>query len=86
MDQNLVKKMGNGIKNEGFNEWQIRIDRRIKEKNLVTKDQDYYKSKRNFERKDGVWDKLQIRIERGYTMIIQKKKIGVEAKCRLGLL
>ena len=49
-------------------------------------DQVYYKNNRNLEKKDGVWDELYIRIEQGNKMIIQRKKMGVEAKCRLGLL
>ena len=35
-------------------------------------------------KKNGVWDKLYIRMKRGNTMIIQKKKMGVEAMCRFG--
>ena len=38
------------------------------------------------EKKVGVWDELQIRIERGNSLMTQKKNMGVEAKCRLGLL
>ena len=53
---------------------------------MQSEDQDYYKNKRNLEKKDSVWKELQIRIEQGNAMIIQRKKMGVEAKCRLRLL
>ena len=40
-------------------------------------DQDYNKNKKNLNKKNGVWNELQIRIERGNTMIIKEKRWGL---------
>ena len=40
-------------------------------------DLDHDKNERNLKKKDGVWDKLQIRIERGNVMMKQKKRCGL---------